>query len=318
MPLTLTAVGSLQSPETTTVSADVSGLVEALDIPEGKLVEKGHLLARLDAAVPRAAVRVAEARSNNAKAELERVTPLYEDGVVPRQTYDDAVAEMETAEGLLEEARTRLEKTRVRAPFTGVLSLRIAQIGQYVSSGDPIVQITKIDPLELVFTVPEADAGKIQPGQTVEGRIGGCGQAFTGIVEALDPRVDPSNRTLSVKARVPNTSRVLRPGMSARLRVIYGSRGGAVLVPREALVREGTRYLVYLVSEEVRIAPRDVVPGDFLVDRVEIRRGLEAGESVVVAGQQKLRPGMLVSPRPWQPVDNPLLRLGQSSDEDCL
>ena len=312
----LSAVGSLQSPETTVVAADISGLIEALDTPEGRLVRQGHVLARLDDAVPQAALRVAVAREKNARAELERVAPLFEDGVVPRRSYDAAVHELETSEGLLEEARTRLAKTEVRAPFTGVLSLRTAQLGQYVSSGDSIVQLTKIDPLELVFSVPEEDASKVHIGQIVEARVGRCGAAFEGVVEALDPMVDPDSRTLSIQARVPNREGVLRPGMSAQLRVVLGTGDMAVLMPRGALIRQGTRYLVYALDAENVITPREIVPGEYFLDEVEIRSGLEAGTRVVVAGHQKTRPGATVQPIPWEPVSNPLLTLGDPPS-DC-
>src|SRR5262245_37675398 len=179
MPITISAVGSFQSPETTTVAADVAGLIVYLDAPEGKVVSQGHVLARLDQQVSQAAMQVAEAREKNAQAELARVKPLFDDGVVPRSTYDDAVAEVEVAAGQLAEARTRLGKNEVKAPFAGVLSLKSAQMGQYVSSGDAIVQLTKVQPLELVFNVPESEATKVRPGQKVDGRVGRCGEAFT-------------------------------------------------------------------------------------------------------------------------------------------
>jgi len=317
MPIELNAVGSFQSPETTTVAADVSGLIVFLDTPEGRLVRAGHLLARLDESASRAAQQVTEARERNARAELERVKPLYEDGVVPRSTYDDAVADLEVAEGQLAETRTRLGKNEVRAPFTGVLSLQTAQMGQYVSSGDAIVRLTKVNPLELIFTVSESDAGKLRAGQPIEGRVGRCGDAFSGVVEALDSTVDSATRTLSVQARVANEAGTLRPGMSARVRIVVGSLGDAILVPRPALVHQGTRYLIYTVDESGAVAERDVVPGQFLVDRVEIRRGLDGGEQVIVAGHQKVRPGARVAAVPWQPVENPLLALGDREGEDC-
>jgi membrane fusion protein (multidrug efflux system) len=300
------------------VAADAAGLIVYLDAPEGKVVSKGHVLARLDQQVSQATLQVAEAREKNAKAELARVKPLFDDGVVPRSTYDDAVAEVEVAAGQLAEARTRLGKNEVKAPFTGVLSLKSAQMGQYVSSGDAIVQITKVQPLELVFNVPESDATKVRPGQTVEGRVGRCGEPFSGKVQALDPTVDPATRTLDVQGIVQNEDGVLRPGMSARVRVVVGSAGDAIMVPRPALVNQGTRYLLYLVDAAGTVSEREVLPGQFLLDTVEIKKGLEGGEQVIVAGHQKVRPGAQVQTMPWEPVDNPLLNLGDREGEDCL
>jgi membrane fusion protein (multidrug efflux system) len=318
IPITILAVGSFQSPETTTVAADVAGLIVYLDAPEGRVVGQGHVLARLDPSASAATLQVAEARKRNADAELARVKPLFEDGVVPRSSYDDAVAEVEVAAGQLAEASTRLGKNEVKAPFAGVLSLKSAQMGQYVSSGDAIVQITKVNPLELVFTVPEADAVKVRPGQTINGRVGRCGEAFTGRVQALDPSVDAATRTLEVQGVVQNEDGRFRPGMSARVRVVVGSLGDAIVVPRPALINQGTRYLLYLVDAAGKVSEREVTPGQFLLDTVEIKKGLEGGEQVIVAGHQKARPGAQVQTTPWEPVDNPLLTLGDREGEDCL
>nr|AIT69715.1 putative RND family efflux transporter MFP subunit [uncultured bacterium] len=318
IPIAISAVGSFQSPETATVAADVAGLIVSLDAPEGRLVAKGHVLARLDPSTSKASLQVTEARERNARAELERVKPLYEDGVVPRSTYDDAVAELEVAQGMLAESTTRVGKNEVRAPFAGVLSLKSAQLGEYVSSGDAIVQITKVQPLELVFGVPEGDAGKIRVGQTVEGHVGRCGEAFSGRIEAIDPSVEITTRTLQVQARVANDQGVLRPGMSARVRVVVGSLGDAILIPRPALIQQGTRYLVYAVDAAGTVSEHEVSPGEFLSDMVEIKKGLQGGETVIVAGHQKARPGSQVAPQPWTPVNNPLLNLGDQEGEDCL
>jgi membrane fusion protein (multidrug efflux system) len=318
MAITITAVGSFQSPETTRIAADVAGLIVYLDAPEGTLVEQGHVLAKLDPSVSKAALQVAEAHQKNAEAELARIKPLFEQGVVPRSQYDNAVAELEVASGQLSEAQTKLGKNEVKAPFTGVLSLKSAQMGQYVSSGDTIVQLTKIHPLELIFTVPEADAGKVKPGQRIDGRVGRCGQPFTGKVEALDPTVNPATRTLDVQGLVSNEDGRLRPGMSARVRVTVGTAGDAVMAPRPALIQQGTRYLIYVVDAAGTVSEHEVIPGEFRLDTVEIKKGLEGGEQVIVAGHQKVRPGAQVKTIPWQPVENPLLNLGDREGEDCL
>jgi membrane fusion protein (multidrug efflux system) len=259
---------------------------------------------------------VAEARHANAKATFERVEPLYRDGVVPRQSFDDAQAELATAEGMLAEATTRLGKNVVRAPFDGILGLRTVKAGEYVSSGDTIVQLTRIEPLELTFSVAEDDAHLLRNGQLVRGHVGRCGTSFEGRVAALDPTVDPATRTLGVLARVANERRELRPGMSARVTVEIGQREQALLIPHEALVRSGTRYLVWVVAEGVA-NQQEVVPASFSSTSVEIASGLEAGAEVVVAGHQKLRPGAPVVAQPWQEIDNPLLRLGEQSGDDC-
>lgn len=314
----VSTVGSLRSPETTEVAADVSGIIVALDAPEGRPIRRGHVVARLDDAEARASLQVAEARQRNARTALDRVRPLVTDGVVPEQNLDDAVAEMATADGLLEEARTRLEKTTIRAPFGGLVGIQTAQIGQFVSSGDSIIELTQLDPLELVFGVPEEQASYVRVGQVVQARVGRCGLAFEGVVEALDPQIDQEARTLAVQARVPNPERRLIPGMSARVHLPIGPERQTMVVPREALVARGNAYVVWVAAEDGSVEARPVTPGRFYPDVAEVLGGVEEGETVVVAGHQKIRPGARIAPKPWEGTSNQNLARGTDAADDCL
>ena len=313
----VSTVGSLRSPETTTVAADVSGIIVSLSAPEGRRIRAGSEIARLDDAETRAALRVAEARHRNARVALDRAKPLVADGVVPQQTLDDAEAEMATAEGLLEEAQTRLSKTRIVAPFGGLVGIQTAQVGQYVSSGDPIIQLTQLDPLELVFGVPEDRASDVEIGQRLSARVGRCGVDFTATVQALDAQIDPQARTLAVQARVPNSERKLIPGMSAQIRLPVGEARERIVVPREALVAQGTTYQVWVVGDDDTVQPQQVTPGRNYPDVVEITGGLEPGTRIVAAGHQKLFPGARVVPQEWKATENPDLDRGVDSRGDC-
>ena len=120
-----------------------------------------------------------------------------------------------------------------------------------------------------------------------------------------------------MQARVSNADRLLIPGMSARLRLAIGEAESGIVVPREALVAEATRYLVWVVDGDGKVTPRPVVPGSFLPDVVEIKSGLEAGERVVAAGHQKLRPGGMIRELPWEETVNANLRQGSRGADDC-
>lgn len=313
----VSTVGSLRSPETTTVAADVSGIIVSLSAPEGRRIRAGSEIARLDDAEARAALRVAEARHRNAKVALERARPLVADGVVPQQTLDNAEAEMATAEGLLEEAQTRLSKTRIVAPFAGLVGIQTAQVGQYVSSGDAIIQLTQLDPLELVFGVPQDRAAEVEIGQMLSARVGRCGIDFAATVQALDAQIDPQTRTLAVQARVPNPERKLIPGMSAQVRLPVGEARDRIVVPREAMVAQGTTYLVWIVGDDDTVQPQQVTPGRNYPDVVEVASGLEPGTRIVAAGHQKLRPGARIIPQEWQATQNPDLDRGVDARGDC-
>jgi membrane fusion protein (multidrug efflux system) len=318
LPRTLAAVGSLQSPETTTVASEIAGTTVAIDVPEGRYVKGGHLLARLDDAEARAALSVARARLTNAKARLARLRSLRASSVSSQQALDDAVAEFDAAQGEVDEAETRLRKTDIRAPFAGILGLRQVNQGQYLDPGDPIVEITQVDPLELEFGIPQRHASELELGQVVLGTVGQCGQRFEASVDAIDPRVDPATRAVRLQAAVPNPDGRLLAGMAVRVRLVVGAIPDAVVIPREAIIRQGTKHRVYVVDEESRAHQHDVALGTFFVDGVHVRAGVAPGETVVVAGHQKLQEGAPTSPQPYQPTENPNLELGWfGPDGDC-
>lgn len=318
IPLKLTAVGSLASPQTTQISAEFAGKVVFLDIPEGQEVEKGHILARLDERRAAAALTIALARHQNAKERLVRLRQLRSAGVISEQEFDDAIAELDGSTGQLADARTALGKAAISAPFAGILGLRQVSVGAYVDPGDPIVRLTQIDPLDMIFSLPQRHVSQIEAGMTVNGVAGSCEQRFAGVITVIDPDIDPDTRSIRVQARVSNDEGRLRPGMAAALAVQVGHTANALLVPQEAIVREGTRTLLYTLNDDSTTTSREVTLGTFFDDAVEVTEGLDAGATVVTAGQQKLRPALKVVAQPHQPTDNPNVTLGSTGFlEEC-
>jgi membrane fusion protein (multidrug efflux system) len=315
LPRTIASVGSLESTDMTTVSAEVDGRIIDLDIPEGQLVEKGHVLAYIDDAENKATLSVTRARRDNARDRLARLEKLRKQSVSSEQAYDDAKSEYDAASGAYAEARSRLAKTTIAAPFTGVLGLEQVNVGQYAESGMAIVELTRVDPLELRFSVPQRHASEVAVGQKVLGRIGSCGAAFEGEVTAIDPRIDVATRSLRLEASVPNPDGALFPGMAVSLRLVVGSIPKALVVPQEAVVRQGTKHVVYVLDAEDKAEQHNVELGQFFVDGVHLKAGVEPGARVVTAGQQKLRPGAATAPEPFVPVENPNLELGRFGPE---
>ncbi len=318
LPRTLAAVGALRSPDTAVVAAEVAGAIVMLEIPQGSRVDRGHVLARVDDAELQAAVDVAKARYRQASNHLERMRALHKKGVSSQQELDDAVMGFDAAEGELDELRTRLEKTAIRAPFDGIVGLRQVSLGNYVEVGMAIVKITRLDPLELVFGVPQQHAGDVAVGQAVLGVVGRCGQRFEGKVTAVDPVVDTATRSVQIQAQISNAEGRLAPGMSARLRLVVGRFADALTVPRESVVRQGTKHFVYVLDEENRARQQEVALGQFFVDCVQVTEGVQGGDRVVTAGHQKLWPGASTVPQAHAPTENPNLELGWYGPEaDC-
>ncbi len=318
---TISSVGSFESPNMTTVASEIRGRVVSLDVPEGQQVAAGHVLARLDDQELRAALRVTRARLQNAEDRLARLRRLRDNSVSSEQAYEDALAEFDAAKAASEESQTQLDRATIRAPFAGVLGLQQVNVGQYVDAGTAIVELTQVDPLELSFGIPQRYASDLALEQPVRGRIGRCGPRFEGRVDAIDPRVDPSTRSLQLQARVPNPDGRLYPGMAGSLEVVVGEIADAVVVPQEAIVRQGTRHIVYTLDAEDNAEQRTVSLGQFFADGVQIRSGVEPNARVVAAGQQKLRPGAPTRPAPFEPTSNPNLALGSAGTvggaDDC-
>src|SRR5262245_6061337 len=317
LPRTLSAVGSLESPKTAAVASEIAGTVVALDIPEGKRVDAGVVLARLDDSAARAALTVAEARLESARDHLARQEPLHAEGVASEQVVVAARAEVHAAEGAFQEARTRLDKHTIRTPYAGVAGLKQVNIGQYVQPGQPVVELTITEGLELRFHLPQQDLPRVAVGQVVHGVVGRCEARFEGKVSAVDPNVDAGTRMFGVRAVVAGGDGALHPGMAVRLRLLVEEVPDAILLPQEAIVRLGTRYVVYALDAKNEAQPRSVTLGDFFVNGVHVVSGIAAGERVVVSGQQKLQPGSPVDARPWEPTSNPNVELGRYGPADC-
>jgi membrane fusion protein (multidrug efflux system) len=317
LPRTVAAVGSLESPQMTTVASEIAGTVDSLAVPEGKHIEAGAVLAKLDAKTGAATLAVAQARLRNAQDRLARIEPLHAQGIASQQAYDDARAEFDAATGARTEAASRLEKHTIRAPFAGRVGMRQVNVGQYVEAGAPIVEITPDHALELRFAVPQKYVAELAVGQRVEGVVGRCELRFEAAVTAIDPRVDPSTRMVGLRAGVTKASGALVPGMAVRVRLIVNENPNAILLPQEAIVRQGTKHVVFTLNEKNEAAMHDVALGEFFVDGVEVTSGVRAGETIVVAGQQKLRPGAAAAPGPWTTVANPNVEIGRYGPADC-
>lgn len=319
LPRTISSVGSLESPEMTTVASEIAGRIVGIEADEGQQVAVGHVVLRLDDTETRATLKITDARLRNARDRLARVQQLFDNGVASQQQLDDASSNFDAADGSHRAARTRFEKHVLRAPYAGTLGMNQVDLGDYLEPGDPIVEISTTGALELRFALPQRHISEIAVGQTVSGVVGRCGPRFEGEVIAIDPRVDPRTRMVGVRAAIPNADGELHPGMAVRMRVLVGMHERATLVPQEAIVRQGTKHVLYLVSDENEANPRNVEIGDYYMDGAHVTSGLEAGEQIVIAGHQKLRPGAKVmpSPDPEPRGANPVTQTGRYGPIGC-
>jgi membrane fusion protein (multidrug efflux system) len=293
----LEALGTIQAGDAVTVVAEVNASVVSLPFREGGSIRRGELIAQLDDVQPRAEVARAEAIRDQRRAANDRVRSVIQQGAGTAQDGDDAKAALDVAEADLALAEARLAKSRVLAPFDGVVGARRVSPGAYLRAGDAITGLAQIDNLRVTFDAPERHLGKLRRGaQVTISTTADPDLALTGTVDFVDPVLDPVTRTASVVALVGNSDRRLLPGMSANVAAILAERSGAVTIPNEAVFVEGERSYVYVVKPDSTVARSALVLGTRLADVVEVVGGLEAGTPVVRAGHQKLYDGAKVFP----------------------
>lgn len=290
----LQAVGTLTPDEAVTVAPEIAGRIERIAFREGRKVAAGDVLVELDKAILRAELAKFRSDLTLARANHERMVTLSREGMAARQTRDEALAALQSAEAGLALAEARLEKTTIRAPLSGVVGLRSVSIGAYVMPGQAIVELADIDPIKLDFRVPELALSELRTGQpirvTVDARPG---RTFEGTIYAIDPLVEIAGRAIRLRARIPNADGELAPGLFARVDVVVGRRENAIVVPESAVFSRGQKRFVYRVVDG-RAVLTEVVLGQRRPGRVEIRSGLGNGDTVVRAGQQQLRDGARV------------------------
>lgn len=294
MPEIITAVGSLRSDESVTLRPEVSGRITAILFTEGQRVEKGATLVRLDPAINMAEVQQTRANLALSKSKYERAVDLSSKNFISGQARDEAKNTFEVAQAAATLAEARLAKTELKAPFGGIIGLRVVSTGDYVREGADLVNLEAIDPIKVDFRVPETFLRQVKVGQPVDVTLDALpGKTYNGKVIALNPLLDAAGRALVIRAQVRNQDTTLRPGMFARVNLITSTKQDALVVPEEALVPQGTEQFLFRVVDD-KAERIKVVTGQRRDGMVEILSGVEKDNLIVVAGQTRLREGSQV------------------------
>jgi RND family efflux transporter MFP subunit len=298
--------GTLEPELAATVRAEVGGAVTEVLADDGQAVKRGQVLVRIDDTAvrdaylsARAALRSAEATSQVARRNAERAERLLAGGAVAERDVEDAQTSATTAEGQLADARARLanaekqlSKTVLRAPFAGVVANVTVSEGDIVQSGGSLLSVIVPTSLRLEASVPVEQIAAVKPGTDVTFTVSGFAQRrFGGRIEQVSPAVDPTTRQVRVIASIENKERALVAGLFADGRVAT-ERRQAVVVPRAAIDSRGIRPLVVRLKSG-RVERVEVETGleDRVNERVEVRRGVAAGDTVLMGGAAGLPPG---------------------------
>jgi len=286
---TVSAVGSLLAAQSVQLAPETDGRIVESSLRDGSLVVTGDLMFRLDDSVTEAELAQAQAELSLARADLARARNLAKQSFVSQRSREEAAANVKVLAAKLEVVSARLAKSRILAPFDGRVGLIGVSVGEYVTKGTPLVRLDDLSTLKLDLRVPERLMAQVKPGQAIRVGFDAYPQReFVARVETVDSAIDAAGRSLVVRGRIDNADDLLRPGMFARARLVIGAREQAVMVPEEAVLASAEGQYVYAVAQG-QAKRRPVRTGARQNGRVEILSGVQAGESVVTAGQLKLR-----------------------------
>ena len=306
----LTSVASLVAVQGVMVSAEVAGKVVHIAFEPGTMVKVGDLLVQQDTVAENAQLRSAEATVALTKLSLERSRKLLSQKTSSQAEFDNADAQYKQAVAQADNIRAIIAKKTIRAPFSGVLGIRLVNLGQILSAGDAIVSLQSLDPIFVNFSLPQQQLSRIRTGLTVRVESDALpGQSVEGTITAINPEVETATRNIKIQATLKNTQHLLRPGMFATATVVLPEKDTVLAIPVTAVLNAPYSDSVFIVEDDkndknsppAKVARQQFVRlgvrrGDF----VAVTSGLKQGEIVVSTGVFKLRNGQSVA------VDNTL------------
>lgn len=304
VPNLLTAVGSLVAVHQVDVSADVNGRVTEIKFVPGTRVEAGTPLVQLFDAPEQGDLANYKAQATVAQLSLDRAKQLAARQFGPQATVDNAQAAYDQALAGIAKTEALISQKLVRAPFSGDLGVRKVEVGQYLTAGTAIVSLTDLSELWANFTVTEKDSGNLKVGQAVRLKVDAYpGRTFEGKITTIEPQISTDTRNIRVQATIANPEKILKPGMFVTTTVVLPEKPAVITVPETAV--DYTLYgdSVFVITEKkeedgktsLSAVRTFVQTGNRVEGRVEIVKGLKAGDKVVAVGQLKLQSGAPVS-----------------------
>jgi membrane fusion protein, multidrug efflux system len=289
----LFASGTVVPNEEVELKAEIAGRLVKLNLREGATVAKGQLIAKIndkDLQAQLAKLEYNAALTRNIEARQKKLMTIE---AISKEEYEIAVNNVRTLEADKDLIMAQLEKTEIRAPFSGVVGLKSISEGAYLSPGTPVVTLVQTNPVKIDFTIPEKYSRSIRLGSTVQLNLDGDSQAYSARIVALDPKVDDNLRTQRVRAITQNPGRLFVPGMFVKVQLDMSDNATAIMIPTDAIVPVLKGKKVFVVkngkAQEVM-----VTTGLRTDQRIQITEGLREGDSLIVTGIMALKPDVAV------------------------
>lgn len=303
-PRTVAAVGTLVAVQGVTVGAELGGKIDRIAFESGDRVDAGDILIQLDTSTEQAQLRAAEATVELARINLERTRELLGKQSVSKSEFDSANAQFKQATATADNIRATIAKKSVRAPFAGLLGLRLVNLGQILKDGDAVATLQTLDPIYVNFSVPQQFTPVLATGDRVRVSTDAApGEVFEGKINAVNPEIDAVTRNVRVQALISNAGEKLRAGMFANVEIVLPEKQHVLAIPATSVLYAPYGDTVFVIDEkkdentgkaQKMLRQQIVRLGDTRGDFVAVTSGLKAGEQVVTSGVFKLRPGMAV------------------------
>jgi membrane fusion protein (multidrug efflux system) len=289
----INATGNLIAYESVEIRPERSGKLVSLDFRESSYVQKNTVIGQVDDSELIAQKERLAVNLELAEKEVARGRELLAIEGISQEELDrliNAVADIKAEQNILD---IQINKSKIRAPFSGVMGLRQISQGAYVTPNDVLVDLKQISPIKLEFEVPERFLTQVKEGQTLEFTIVGSDRVFTAKVYAIGTEISPLTRTFKVRASAQNPDNILKPGQFAKVSLVTGTKNDAILIPTDAVIPVLDGKQVYLVRKG-RVIAQKVVTNDRSSDMVEIVEGLTIGDTVAVSGLLALSDGVAI------------------------
>lgn len=288
------STGTILAEEEVEIRSEVEGRILTINFVEGRHVRKGDLLIKLIDDDLQAELKKLLLQEDLASQDVFRKSKLLELDAISSEEYEQATNQLGVIRADIDLVEYKISQTEIRAPFSGVIGLRYVSPGGYVSSSTMVTTLLATDPVRIEFTVPEKYIRLLRDGTPVSFTVEGTDSTFTGVVYAIEPKVDPMTRTLTARAKSPNPQGLLYPGSFARLEIVLESIRDALVVPSQALIPDIQGEKLFIYGEGTSHALY-VETGLRTEKNVEVTSGLAPGDTVITTGLLQLREGMTVN-----------------------
>jgi membrane fusion protein, multidrug efflux system len=303
---TLHAVGNLTAVNGVDVNSQVPGQVVKVLFTSGQNVQKGDQLIQLDDSLDQQTLKTQQAQLKFAEEDYNRRKTLAQSKVIPQSDLDQSYKNFSQAQAAVASAELSVAFKKIKAPFSGRLGISQVNVGQFITSGQPLVTLQQMDPLFVDFSLPEQQIKQVSVSQPVEITVDAYpNRVFSGKITALNSKSDPQTHTIGVRATIPNPKTELYPGVFAGVNVLLPVQQAVVTVPQTAIAYSLHGNSVYVVIDKGKkdekgkplyeVEQRFVTVGTTKGDQIVILSGIKAGEQVVNSGQLKLQPGAPVN-----------------------